>query len=100
MEDRDPPVTASPATYEIRLQGTPPEPLKRRFPSATMFTTPTETVLFRSVEDASELDVLVDQLLSMGLVLTEIHEVPLSGASLPMQPRDPGSEAGRDGEDR
>jgi hypothetical protein len=83
MEDRDPPADTSSATYEIRLQGAPPEQLERRFPAVTMFTTPTETVFFRSIENASELDALLDQLMSMGLVLTEVHEVPLADTSIP-----------------
>jgi len=69
----------SPATYEIRLQGTPTEPLQQRFPSATVITNLTETVLYRRVEESSELDWLLEQLLSMGLVLTEVHQVPEPG---------------------
>jgi len=63
------------ALYEIRLQRTPPEPLRREFPTATVSTTRTETVLFRRVEQPGELDELIDQLLSRGFVLTEVHEV-------------------------
>lgn len=65
------------ATYEIRLRGTPTERLQQHFPSVAVFTTPTETVLFRRVEKPAELDSLLEQLLSLGLVLTEVHEVPL-----------------------
>jgi hypothetical protein len=61
--------------YEIRIQGTNPEPLRRAFPAATVYTTPTETVLFRQVEEPAELDELIDQLLSRGVVLTEVHQV-------------------------
>ena len=63
------------ALYEIRLQGATPEPLQREFPTATVSTTRTETVLFRRVEKPAELDELIDQLLSRGVVLTEVHEV-------------------------
>ena len=56
--------------------GTPTEPLQQRFPSATVITNLTETVLYRRVEESSELDWLLEQLLSMGLVLTEVHQVP------------------------
>jgi hypothetical protein len=77
------PSEESAATYEIRLQGTPTESLQERFPSATVFTTPTETVLYRQVEETSELDWLLEQLLSMGLVLTEVHEVPVALTSMP-----------------
>jgi hypothetical protein len=61
--------------YEVRLRGTSPEPLRRQFPSATVTTTRTETVLLREVEKPGELDVLIDRLLSMGLVLTEVHRL-------------------------
>lgn len=63
------------ALYEIRLQGTSPGPLQRAFPTATVSTTRTETVLFRRVEKPAELDDLIDQLLSRGVVLTDVHEV-------------------------
>jgi hypothetical protein len=62
------------AVYEIRLRGTAPEPLKRQFPTATITTTRPETVLLRQVETPAELDELIEQLLSMGLVLTEVHQ--------------------------
>lgn len=63
------------ALYEIRLQGAAPEPLRREFPTATFTTTRAETVLFRHVDQPAELDELIDQLLSRGFVLTEVHEV-------------------------
>ena len=55
--------------------GATPGPLRREFPTATVSTTRTETVLFRRVEKPAELDELIDQLLSRGVVLTEVHEV-------------------------
>jgi hypothetical protein len=76
------------AVYEIRLQGAPPEPLRRQFPTATVITTRTETVLFRRVEEPADLDLLIEELLSMGLVLTEVHELllPQAGARLGESP--------------
>jgi hypothetical protein len=65
------------AVYEIRLQGAPPDSLRRQFPTAAVLTTRTETVLFRQVEEPAELDVLIAHLLSLGLVLTEVHEIQL-----------------------
>ena len=82
MAERE--VSAEPeptALYEIRLQGTNPEPLRRAFPTASVYTTPTETVLFRQVEEPAELDELIDQLLSRGVVLTDVHEVKPPRAS-------------------
>jgi hypothetical protein len=69
------------AVYEIRLDRTPPEPLRQEFPTATVYTTRTETVLFRRVEEPTELDELIDQLLSRGLVLTEVREVTAPDSS-------------------
>ncbi|HET7351824.1 MAG TPA: hypothetical protein VFJ28_12870 [Marmoricola sp.] len=68
------------AVYEIRLRGAHAESLRRQFPTAAVVSTRTETVLFRRVEDPAELDELLDHLLSLGAVLTEVHEVPLPDA--------------------
>ena len=81
------------ALYEIRLQRTPPEPLRQEFPTATVYTTRTETVLFRRVEEPAELDELIDQLLSRGVVLTEVHEVGSPSTSA-VRPPDSSSEGG------
>jgi hypothetical protein len=70
------------AIYEIRFQGASPEPLRRQFPTATVFTTRTETVLFRRVDEPAELDALIEHLLSMGLVLTTVHELRLPHSSV------------------
>ena len=64
------------ATYEIRLQGTPPQELRRRFPTMRVCKGPLETLLFRHVDEPAKLDELLEQLLSMGLVLTEVHRLP------------------------
>lgn len=73
MDGQDKPT----AGYEIRLRGARAESLRRQFPTAAVLTTCTETVLFRRVEDPAELDELLAHLLSLGVVLTEVHEVPL-----------------------
>jgi len=65
------------AVYEIRLRGAHPENLRRQFPTAAVVATPIETVLFRHVEEPAELDALIAKLLSLGLVLTEVHEMRL-----------------------
>jgi hypothetical protein len=74
MITRRPSAEGLPATYEICLQGSVPEFLRRRYPQMTSETTPAQTVLFRCVEELEELDVLLDRLSSLGLVLVEIHE--------------------------
>jgi hypothetical protein len=66
------------AVYEIRLRGAPTASVRRQFPQAAVLTTRTETVLFRRVETPEELDELIAHLLSLGLVLNEVHEVPLA----------------------
>jgi hypothetical protein len=71
------------AVYEIRLRGVAPEPLRERFPTATVITTRTETVLFRQVEEPAELDDLIEKLVAMGLVLTEVHELLLPPQAQP-----------------
>ena len=83
MVNRQPSTENVSATYEIRLQGTPPQTLRRRFPTMKVCTGPPETVLFRRVEEAAKLDELLEQLLSMGLVLTEVHELPLTSTPGP-----------------
>jgi hypothetical protein len=77
MVNRQPATDNVSATYEIRLQGTPPQTLRRQFPTMKVCTGPPETLLFRHVEDAAKLDELLEQLLSMGLVLTEVHRLPV-----------------------
>ena len=61
-------------TYEIHLNGSPPEPILARFPGIEVAKTPAQTVLTRQIDRCAELDALLDQLLSMGLILTEVHE--------------------------
>jgi hypothetical protein len=66
------------ATYEIRLAGAPPESLRRRFPSMRVRATRAQTVLFRRFAGPGDLDELLDNLRSLGLALTEIHQAPAS----------------------
>ena len=86
------------ALYEIRLRRTPLEPLRREFPTATVFTTRAETILFPQVEEPGELDELIDELLSRGVVLTEVHAVRTDSTS-PVTPLDPPRKGGQPGDD-
>jgi hypothetical protein len=61
------------ATYEIRLRGELPPGLRDRLAVQMIHQGQTETVLYREVADVAELDLLLDQLQSMGLVLSELH---------------------------
>jgi len=70
------------ATYEIRLRGIPPESLRKLYPSMAVRTTPAQTVLFRQVEGAGELDELLEQLRSVGLALSELHMEPSAADSM------------------
>jgi hypothetical protein len=80
-----PPADDRGATYEIRLACAPPESLRRRFPSMHVQAMRAQTVLFRRPAAPADLDELLDQLRSLGLPLTEIHQAPaqplLSAAS-------------------
>lgn len=72
------------ATYEIRFRGEIPPSMRSRLSKMTIQHTSTETVLYREVTDVGELDLLLDQLQSMGLALSELQEsaAHLSGASV------------------
>ena len=61
------------ATYEIRIRGELPPNLRERLSALMVHQGETETVLYREVADVTELDVLLDQLQSLGLVLSELQ---------------------------
>lgn len=69
------------ATYEIRVRGEIPVGMRERLSSVRIHHSPTETVLFREVTDVAELDLLLERLQSLGLVLSELQELPIHGAS-------------------
>ena len=73
MTQQEPAPEGPPATYEIRLRGIPPESLLQRYPSIAVRTTPAQTVMFRHVEGTHELDELLEELMAVGLVLSELH---------------------------
>jgi hypothetical protein len=75
------------AVYEIRLRGAHADSIRRQFPNASVVSTRTETILIRRVEDPAELDELLEHLLSLGAVLTEVHEVPLPDPPSPTAPQ-------------
>jgi len=66
------------ASYEIHLSGPLPPSLRIDFPAVLAAAAPAQTVLIRDVEKGTELDTLLDQLLFMGLVLSEVHECPVT----------------------
>ena len=75
------------AVYEVRLEGLPESGLRRQFPTASVTTTRTETVLYTHVERPAELDALLAQLLSLGLVLTEVRQCTEPGGRVAAHPR-------------
>ena len=80
----DPPREPDSATYEIRIRGDIPPELQQQIPGRMVGSSPTETVLYRDVRDLAELDLLLEQLQSMGLLLCELRQsartAPLSGS--------------------
>ena len=72
--------TAS-ATYEIRLQGAPPETLLARFVPTGVRQTSPQTVLMRRVASQDELAGLLDRVLAIGLVLNEVHELRVASST-------------------
>jgi len=70
------PVEEATATYEVRLQVTPPDSLSQQFTSMRVGRARAQTVLFRRVESPAELDSLLANLRSLALCLAEVHELP------------------------
>ena len=60
-------------TYEIRIQGEIPAAVLERYPTLDVHLTGTETVLLRDLADPTDLDRLLAQLQSLGLVLCELR---------------------------
>ena len=77
LPDRPPPI------YEIRLRGEMPPALRDQFPTLRIHRCRVETVLSRDVTDLAELDVLLEQLQSLGVVISEIRGAPAAGPSPP-----------------
>ena len=73
MTQQPPSPESPPVTYEIRLRGIPPESLLQQYPSIAVRTTRAQTVLFRNVDGTHELDDLLEELMAVGLVLSELH---------------------------
>lgn len=74
----------SSTTYEIHMQGTPPDTLVARFAPRQVRRTPAQTVLMRRVASQDELAALLERVFAMGLVLNEVHELRV--ASSPPSP--------------
>jgi hypothetical protein len=62
--------------YDIQLRRRPPESLRSRYPSMTVRTTHAQTALRRRICGPGQLDALLQDLRSVGLVLTDVHRLP------------------------
>jgi hypothetical protein len=62
-------------TYEVHLQGSPPETLIARFAPTLVGRMPAQTVLMRRVASQDELATLLERVLALGLMLNEVHEL-------------------------
>lgn len=77
----------SSATYEVHLQGTPPETLIARFTPTRVTRTPAQTVLMRRITSQDELASLLGRVLTVGLVLNEVHELRVASRASGAPPR-------------
>jgi hypothetical protein len=84
----------SPATYEIHLQGTPPEALMTRFAPSPVRRTLAQTVLMRRVASQDELATLLERVLATGLVLNEVHELRMASRQPSSSPAAAGQRRG------
>ena len=62
-------------TYEVHLQGSPPETLIARFAPTLVGRKPAQTVLMGRVASQDELATLLERVLALGLELNEVHEL-------------------------
>jgi hypothetical protein len=65
--------------YDIHLGRRPPESLRSQYPSMTVRTTGAQTALLRQVRGPGQIDAFLQELFSVGLVLTEVHRVSPAG---------------------
>jgi hypothetical protein len=65
-------------TYEVHLQGSPPETLIARFAPTLVRKMPAQTVLMRRVASQDELATLLERVLAVGLMLNEVHELRIA----------------------
>jgi hypothetical protein len=68
-------------TYEVHLQGTPPETLIARFAPTRVGRMPAQTVLMRRVASQDELATLLERVLALGLPLNEVHELRIASTA-------------------
>jgi hypothetical protein len=59
--------------YEITLYGAPPPNLAAIFPGVTVHSEPAATILSRRVVDPSEVDAIIERLLSLGIAPLEVR---------------------------
>jgi len=73
-------------TYEVHLQGAPPETLIARFTPTRVARLPAQTALMRRVASQDELATLLERVLAVGLKLNSVHQLRVaSRASIATQ---------------
>jgi hypothetical protein len=65
------------ALYDIQLGRRPPESMWSQYPSAQVRTTGAQTALLHRASGPGQLDALLQKLRSMGLVLMDVHRLPV-----------------------
>jgi hypothetical protein len=78
------------ATYEVHLRSTPPEALVSGFTPSRVRRTSPQTVLKGRVASQDELAGLIERVLTLGLVLDEVHELRMAPGTRTVPRRDAG----------
>jgi hypothetical protein len=74
------------ALYDVELRRRPPQALLSRFPSVSVRTTGAQTALRRLVDGPAQMGALLRDLVSLGLVLTDVHRLPPRPGPHPADP--------------
>ena len=74
------------ALYDVELRRRPPQSLLARFPSVSIRTTVAQTALRRLVDGPAQMGALLRDLVSLGLVLTDVHRLPPRPGPHPADP--------------
>ncbi|MDZ5623052.1 hypothetical protein SFC88_19595 [Nocardioides sp. HM23] len=69
------------ALYDIQLAASPPESLRRQYPSMSVRATGARTALRQQVEGPEQLTSFLRDLSAVGLVLTDVHLLPPAPAT-------------------
>jgi hypothetical protein len=76
MEDPDDVHVAQDPVYDVYLTSSPPESVRRRFPTMAVCAVGAQTALRREVSGPAELDDLLDTLGELRIPLVDVHLLP------------------------